>query len=379
MVRRFGSGEADMKQSGMKESSMKQSNIKQSNMKQTKQWNLKQPDSKQSGMKQLNIGRSMIRLLAAASAAALLLSTTVYAGAWSQVGPDGAWTVGGWEAAYDANYPLKDYLDQAGLQYVDVIMGWNAKGEPVMERRLRQDNNYGLYNYFGLSDDLCKALYGESDQIGTGEMAVDGDSLLMLGQVALYQENVGSDTYKQRRNALALVLRDYLNSYRWRDVSELERAKHAALYIASGCTYDTGLYNRFVNGEDTSGDPSFTAYGCLVNHKAVCEGISVAYQMLARSMGLNCFCAPDDNDKDHMFVYVEAGGNWYKVDLSVTGLMPQTMVDRCFKTTANQEVERIFAAYYNKANPYIAHVDYGNLAPGKVYDLSKGRQLRKYP
>ncbi|MFR2692782.1 MAG: hypothetical protein ACLTBV_19470 [Enterocloster bolteae] len=28
----------------------------------------------------------------------------------------------------------------------------------------------GLYNYFGLSDDLCKALYGkDTDQIGTGE------------------------------------------------------------------------------------------------------------------------------------------------------------------------------------------------------------------
>lgn len=270
-------------------------------------------------------------------------------------------------------------MDQAGLQYVDVIMGWNAKGEPVMERRLRQDYNYGLYNYFGLSDDLCKALYGESDQIGTGEMAVDGDSLLVLGQVALYQDNVGSDTYRQQRNALALVVRDYLNSYRWRDASELERAKHAALFIASSCTYDKGLYSRFVNGEDTSGDPSFTAYGCLVNHKAVCEGISVAYQMLTRAMGLNCFCAPDDNDKDHMFVYVEAGGSWYKVDLSVTGLMPQTLADRCFKTTTNQDVERIFAAYYNKANPYIAHVDYGNLAPGKVYDLSAGGQLRTYP
>ena len=351
MVRRFGGGETDMKQS----------------------------DTKQSDMKQSNIVRSVVRLLAAASAAALLLSATVYAGTWSQVGPDGAWTVGGWEASYDANYPLKDYMDQAGLQYVDVIMGWNAKGEPVMERRLRQDYNYGLYNYFGLSDDLCKALYGESDQIGTGEMAVDGDSLLVLGQVALYQDNVGSDTYKQQRNALALVVRDYLNSYRWRDASELERAKHAALFIASSCTYDKGLYSRFVNGEDTSGDPSFTAYGCLVNHKAVCEGISVAYQMLTRAMGLNCFCAPDDNDKDHMFVYVEAGGSWYKVDLSVTGLMPQTLADRCFKTTTNQDVERIFAAYYNKANPYIAHVDYGNLAPGKVYDLSAGGQLRTYP
>lgn len=425
MVRRFGRRQADMKgaeKPGMEKPGMEKPGMKKPGMKKS---GMMEPGMKQPGIKHSNIGRSMIRLLAATSAAAFLLTTPVYAGAWSQadgswryqkddgsyargwmqstdgkwyyfdangrmltdtvtpdgyqVGPDGAWTVGGWEASYDANYPLKDYLDQAGLQYVDVIMGWNAKGESVMERRLRQDYNYGLYNYFGLSDDLCKALYGESDQIGTGEMAVDGDSLLVLGQVALYQENVGSDIYKQRRNALALVIRDYLNSYRWRDVSELERAKHAALYIASGCTYDTGLYNRFVNGEDTSGDLSFTAYGCLVNHKAVCEGISVAYQMLARSMGLNCFCAPDDNDKDHMFVYVEAGGNWYKVDLSVTGLMPQTMVDRCFKTTANQDVERIFAAYYNKANPYIAHVDYGNLAPGNVYDLSAGGLLRKYP
>ena len=66
MVRRFGGGETDMKQS----------------------------DTKQSDMKQSNIGRSVVRLLAAASAAALLLSATVYAGTWSQVGPDGAWTVG---------------------------------------------------------------------------------------------------------------------------------------------------------------------------------------------------------------------------------------------------------------------------------------------
>lgn len=368
--------------------------------------------------------RPIIRLLAAAAAMSLFLSTATYAGTWSEaggawryqkddgsyatgwvrdtngkwyyfdaggrmladtvtpdgyrVGTDGTWISSSWEDTYDANYPLKDYMDKAGLQYVDAIMGWNSKGEPIMERRLRQDNHYGLYNYFGLSDDLCKALYGESDQIGTGEMAADGDSLLILGQVALYQESVGSDTYKEQRNAMALVVRDYLNSYRWRDVSETERAKHAALYIASTCTYDRNLYNRFVNGEDTTGDPSFTAYGCLVNHRAVCEGISVAYQMLVRSMGLNCFCAPDDDDKDHMFTYVQADGNWYKVDLSVTGLMPQTMVDRCFKTTANQAVQRIFTAYYNKENPYITHVDYSSLAPGRVYDLSAGGQLRVY-
>ena len=170
MVRRFGRRQADMKQAekpGMKKPGMKKPGMKKLGMKKP-------------GIKHSNIGRSMIRLLAAASAAAFLLTTPVYAGAWSQadgswryqkddgsyargwmqstdgkwyyfdangrmltdtvtpdgyqVGPDGAWTVGGWEASYDANYPLKDYLDQAGLQYVDVIMGWNAKGEPVMEK-----------------------------------------------------------------------------------------------------------------------------------------------------------------------------------------------------------------------------------------------------
>ena len=200
----------------------------------------------------------------------------------------------------------------------------------------------------------------------------------MLAQTALYQEAVGSDTYKQQRNALAIVIRDYLGSFQWRTVSELERAQNAAFYIASNCTYDKTLYNRFVAGEDTSGDPSFTAYGCLVNHKAVCEGMSVAYQLLARATGLNSFCAPDDNDKDHMFVYVQADGNWYKVDLAVTGLMPQALVRRCFKDTANQEVERIMKTYFDEGNPHREHMDLDGLAPGAVYELKSSNQMRGY-
>lgn len=365
------------------------------------------------------------KILAASAALSIFLSTAAYAGTWTQsggqwqyrmdngsyakgwfedqdgkwyyfdstgrmladtltpdgyrLGADGAWIKDDPYASYDANYPLKDYMDKAGLQYVDVVMGYNKKGEPIMERRPRQDNNYGLFNYFGLSDDLCKALYGEdTDQIGTGEKAMDGDSLLILAQVPLYQENTGSDTYKQQRNRLSVAVRDYLNSYRWRDVSELERAKNAAYYIAGSCTYDRGLYNRFIAGEDTSGDPSFTAYGCLVNHTAVCEGMSVAYQLLARSMGLNSFCAPDDDDKDHMFVYVQADGNWYKVDLAVTGLMPQTLVNRCFSATANQDVDRIMKAYYNEENPHAQYMDHSSLAPGAVYEIKSGNLMREY-
>ena len=89
-----------------------------------------------------------------------------------RLGEDGAWVNDDPYVSYDANYPLKDYVDKAGLQYADAVMGHNKKGGPIMERRLRQDGKYSLYNYFGLSDDLCKALYGkDTDQIGTGENA----------------------------------------------------------------------------------------------------------------------------------------------------------------------------------------------------------------
>ena len=70
MVRRFGRRQADMKQAekpGMKKPGMKKPGMKKLGMKKP-------------GIKHSNIGRSMIRLLAAASAAAFLLTTPVYAG-----------------------------------------------------------------------------------------------------------------------------------------------------------------------------------------------------------------------------------------------------------------------------------------------------------
>lgn len=271
-----------------------------------------------------------------------------------------------------ALYPLKDFVSQAGLQYFDAVLGFDQMGEPVMERRPRQDGDYGLYNYFGLSGKLCRALYGQGGQIGTGEWAYAGDSLLALAGTPLYQDDSGDETYRRQRDQVVSAIRQYLNSIQWQEMSETERARKAALYIASNCTYDTGLYKRFLTGQDTKGDPAFTAYGCLVNHRAVCEGFSVAYQLLARSMGLSCFCGPDDTDENHMFNYVKADGNWYRVDLSEVGADPETMVEKYFSSTYNNKVERIFKAYYNE-DP-----DHEDLGPGKVMELTGIEHFRIY-
>lgn len=267
-------------------------------------------------------------------------------------------------------YPLKDYVDQAGLQFFDAVLGFDQMGDPVMERRPRQDEDYGLYNYFGLSDELCRSLYGQGGQIGTGEWAYAGDSLLTLAGTPLYQDDSGDKTYRWQRDQVAKAIRQYLNNVSWQEMSETERARHAALYIASNCTYDTGLYKRFLTGQNTNGDPSFTAYGCLVNHRAVCEGISVSYQLLARAMGLKCFCGPDDTDENHMFNYVQADGNWYRVDLAVVGQTPEIMVGECFSSTYNNKVEQIFRAYYKQ--------DHEELGPGEVRELTGMEHFRVY-
>lgn len=300
--------------------------------------------------------------------------------------------------AYAADYPLEGKLEKTGLSYCDALLFYNGKGQAILERRPRQDGLYGLFNYFGLSDALCHALFGESDQVGTGERAADGDSLLVLAKVPLYQEaepdltepdegNPQKRSYQSERNELALAIRSYLNSFNWEGESELYRAQHAALFLASTCTYDTDLYTRFSAGEDVQGDDAFTAYGCLVNHKAVCEGISISYQLLTRAMGLQSFCAPDKDDKDHMFAFVKADGNWYKVDLAVIGLSPQSLVNRCFKNTVNEEAVQILSAYETYCNSRgkgpgnensgkkegetskALPPDFSALAPGKVQDL----------
>ena len=278
-----------------------------------------------------------------------------------------------------SEYPMENRLEAVGMQYCDAVIFRDGQGATVTERRPRQDGLYGLYNYFGLNDLLCRALYGEeTDQIGTGERAADGDSLLVLAGVPLFQEawqdGEEKNRYIQERNGLAVAVRSYLNSVPWQELSQLERARHAALYLATTCVYDMDLYKRFEAGENTANDPSFTAYGCLVGRKAVCEGISISFQLLTRAMGLNAFCAPDDLDKNHMFVLVQADGNWYKVDLSTTGLAPQTLVNRCFRKTVNQQAERMLTAYelYMSGGPGEDGArNFGLLAPGQVYDLTE--------
>lgn len=58
-----------------------------------------------------------------------------------------------------------------------------------------------------------------------------------------------------------------------------------------------------------------TAYGALVEHYAVCDGFSYAYQMLLELEGIRCICIPNKR-YTHMWTEAKLDGDWYKLDIS---------------------------------------------------------------
>ena len=71
------------------------------------------------------------------------------------------------------------------------------------------------------------------------------------------------------------------------------------------------------------GDLSYTAYGALVNKKAVCEGYTRAYCYLLSKVGIESKCINIEK-KAHCWNFVKVNGCWYHVDVTSDDPMPDT-------------------------------------------------------
>ena len=80
-------------------------------------------------------------------------------------------------------------------------------------------------------------------------------------------------------------------------------------YIVSHCAYDNETYE---NGEYVRDD--YTAYGVLVDHKAVCDGYSLAYKYLCNLAGVECYKVASD-EMQHAWNMVVLDGEPYHVEL----------------------------------------------------------------
>jgi len=79
------------------------------------------------------------------------------------------------------------------------------------------------------------------------------------------------------------------------------------------CSYDYRSFYGKYNTDSGNHPDAGTAYGCLVRHKAVCEGYAEAFRLIMDRLKIPNKLA---SSKDHTWNKVKLGGKWYHVDVT---------------------------------------------------------------
>lgn len=92
------------------------------------------------------------------------------------------------------------------------------------------------------------------------------------------------------------------------DALGTERALHDQL--VRSCSYDTAAEQ-----EQDPSSPAYSAYGALVNGKAVCQGYAQALKLLLSSAGIpSLYVSGTADGGPHAWNMAQVGGRWYYVD-----------------------------------------------------------------
>ncbi|AXU80056.1 TPA: transglutaminase domain-containing protein [Clostridioides difficile] len=197
---------------------------------------------------------------------------------------------------YDPKYPLKGMLEQLGLNTTgkfgwDINYGGNENGH-----ELRADGKYYYINkgYSGLGayaaafagEPYKSIIFKNLDPI----KSIAGKELL---------------TYEQAKNELA-VIRNFLNSFDWRNASDMEKANRAAKLV---------IESKYVSGVAHDTD----VYGNIVEKRGSCGSFASSFHVLTRLMGMNSIYQ-EDGALNHAWNYVQIDGKWYEFDGSEVAL-----------------------------------------------------------
>ena len=115
------------------------------------------------------------------------------------------------------------------------------------------------------------------------------------------------DIYNTAKAVLDTVIRD--------GMSDLEKETAVYYWIVNNVNYD---WTHTDVMRETPRE-SFTPYGVLVNHTAVCLGYATAFQLLMDLAGVECITvvgASRSSTEDHGWNMVRLNGNWYCVDVT---------------------------------------------------------------
>jgi hypothetical protein len=100
--------------------------------------------------------------------------------------------------------------------------------------------------------------------------------------------------------------------------TDYEKALFVHDYLVTHTEYDTENYEASKNDQHAGAiDYIFTAYGCLIQNKCVCEGYAKAYKLILDTLGIECvFVSGTGNDELHAWNLLQLEGEYYWVDVT---------------------------------------------------------------
>lgn len=159
---------------------------------------------------------------------------------------------------YDPQYPLKGYMEQ-----------WLINSPVTGETAWKSDPNNFIYlsnNHRQYAFDLAVK---NRDPLSLNYFR--GEELASIAELANYQ-TTGLSPDQGNVNRLATEVRNFLNSFGWRNASDYEKAVQIAKRITKA---------DYLDQEGTQ-----YPYSCLVEGKANCNGYTWAASLLAACVGL---------------------------------------------------------------------------------------------
>lgn len=157
--------------------------------------------------------------------------------------------------------------------------------------------------------------------------------------------------------------------------------KNANRYIAEKTEYDYGAYQSSVNGEVVYNGYVNTAYGALVEGKAMCGGYARAFKAVMDRLGIPCALVqgyaysgngivPEGGDSpleagfvSHMWNAVEVDGHWYAVDVTyndgASNLDKYTLVGDQYFSINHISDGVISSSGFELKYPVLRALDYG--------------------
>ena len=104
--------------------------------------------------------------------------------------------------------------------------------------------------------------------------------------------------------------------------SDYDKALYVHDVLVSTCKYDESVYYTSLFDTDTDlNTMAYSAYGCLVEHKAVCSGYAKAYQLIMNKLGIETGFVSGEgitssDTGPHAWNYIKIDGNYCYVDVT---------------------------------------------------------------